>query len=228
MKKQDYKRTYWLVDSSVPIEALPTIFTDAFHLKRTVGWSFDDGGVGPTDNNVEVIGAPDEKHEMYRRWFDENYPGTKVAFIVPEFRLYSPLARAIYITSYFDEPRNYGLHEGIDFAGLLNNEPVEVRAAQFGRIWDVGFAQNGYGIYVVVEHNWFGEKYRTWYGHLSSVHTGLYIGQPVPLGYPLGRTGSTGNSTGVHLHLTLQHVGHGLSGYVVPDVVNPLPFLRAV
>ncbi len=40
-------------------------------------------------------------------------------------------------------------------------------------------------------------------------------GDFVALGAPLGISGSTGNSTGIHLHLTLQHLGHGLSGYVV-------------
>jgi murein DD-endopeptidase MepM/ murein hydrolase activator NlpD len=41
----------------------------------------------------------------------------------------------------------------------------------------------------------------------------------------VGRAGTTGRSTGVHLHFALQYFGHGLSGYVINDVVDPAPYL---
>ena len=48
-----------------------------------------------------------------------------------------------------------------------------------------------------------------------------YVGQAVGRGETIGVLGTSGNSTGYHVHLTLQHVGHGLAGYVIDDVTNP-------
>ena len=54
----------------------------------------------------------------------------------------------------------------------------------------------------------------------------VFDGKPVNRGDLLGIAGSTGNSTGVHLHFNAVHVGHGAPGvYVVKDVVDPLPLL---
>ena len=47
------------------------------------------------------------------------------------------------------------------------------------------------------------------------------VGESVMRGQLIGAGGDTGKSSGPHLHLTVQHIGHGLSGYVVSDVVNP-------
>ena len=77
-----------------------------------------------------------------------------------------------------------------------------------------------YGNHIIIEHEggWI-----TWYAHL---HSSLCIvGNRVKRGDSIGLSGNTGKSTGPHLHLTVQHVGHGLSGYVVSDVVNPEHFL---
>jgi murein DD-endopeptidase MepM/ murein hydrolase activator NlpD len=54
----------------------------------------------------------------------------------------------------------------------------------------------------------------------------LSIGDFVSAGQFLGISGSTGNSSGSHLHLTLQKMPGGLSGYVIDSVINPEPFLE--
>ena len=56
---------------------------------------------------------------------------------------------------------------------------------------------------VTVLHNINGQKYTSQYVHLSSYASGLYVGKPVTINDCLGRMGSTGYSTGVHLHVTL-------------------------
>lgn len=67
-----------------------------------------------------------------------------------------------------------------------------------------GIYRDGAGALIVtVLHNIGGKKYTSQYVHLSSYADGLYVGKPVTINDCLGRMGSTGNSTGVHLHLAL-------------------------
>ena len=56
---------------------------------------------------------------------------------------------------------------------------------------------------VAVNHDINGQKYTSLYAHLSSYADGIYVGKPVTPFDPLGQMGTTGYSTGVHLHLVL-------------------------
>lgn len=56
---------------------------------------------------------------------------------------------------------------------------------------------------VTVLHEIDGVRYSSQYAHLSSYATGIYVGKPVTVNDTLGRMGSTGYSTGVHLHLAV-------------------------
>ncbi|KOR75919.1 peptidoglycan DD-metalloendopeptidase family protein [Paenibacillus solani] len=87
-------------------------------------------------------------------------------------------------------------HEGIDMVGGSS-----IKAAASGRVVFAG-RQNGYGNVVIVDH---GNGYRTLYGHMSkiSVRNGQSVGQ----GSQLGVMGSTGRSTGKHLHFEVQKNG---------------------
>ncbi len=150
----------------------------------------------------------------------------------PNFFLQSPVARKFFITAHFNDPRAYTfaptklqLHEGVDLAAVDNQgNPVAVLAAQRGVVDFIGFSPQGYGNYVRIAHDWQDEKWVTWYGHMSEVTT--QVGQFVLPGQKLGIAGTTGFSTGIHLHITLQRIGHGLQNYVVDDVVNPEPFFN--
>lgn len=149
------------------------------------------------------------------------------------FFLLVPIDWPYVISSRFNSPRSYPfapkrlqLHEGIDFAPRQSTkETLYVRASQRGVVDKVGFDRKGYGNYVRVVHQWGAERFVTWYGHLDKALVGenTYLNA----GDVLGVAGSTGNSTGIHVHLTLQHVGKGLKNYVVDDVVDPEPFLLA-
>lgn len=151
------------------------------------------------------------------------------------FWLQVPVARSFAISCAqcrFDDPRDYTFapdklqkHEGIDLAALNSSgQPVAVLAAQRGIVDRVDFSPQGYGKYVRLIHDWHDGTYVTWYGHLSQ--TLVQEGQFVTAGRQIGVAGNTGFSSGVHLHLTLQHLGHGQQGYVVDDVVDPQPFFR--
>lgn len=149
----------------------------------------------------------------------------------PQFWLQNPVDAPRYIfTDRFNHARTYGngKHEGVDMIGTDANgrilqRPWAVLAAQRGEVVDVGFAPQGYGNYVRIRHDWGDETYFTWYGHMDSINA--KVGDFVQPGQKLGIAGNTGNSTGTHVHLTLQLIGTGLDGYVVADVVDPEPYL---
>ena len=67
-----------------------------------------------------------------------------------------------------------------------------------------GIYTDSFGALVVtVLHNVDGVKYTSQYVHLSSYANGIYVGMPVTINSPLGQMGSTGWSTGVHLHVAV-------------------------
>ena len=83
------------------------------------------------------------------------------------------------------------LHAGVDLAAPHG---TPIRAAGAGRVVSAGQAE-GYGNAVLIDH---GNGYLTHYGHLSAITT--KVGQNVKVGDQIGNEGSTGHSTGPHLH----------------------------
>ena len=109
----------------------------------------------------------------------------------------------------FGAPRDGGrTHTGIDFPVAYG---TRVGAAGVGVTEFAGWNSGGYGNLVVVRHRL---GYTTWYAHLSSITT--WVGENVTGGTRLGYVGSTGRSTGPHLHFELRK-------NAVP--IDPLPYL---
>ena len=102
-------------------------------------------------------------------------------------------------------------HLGIDIAA---GEGAPIYAADSGVVVFSGWATGGYGYMVMVDH---GNGYQTLYAHLSqaSASCGRSVGQGQTIGY----SGSTGNSTGAHLHFEVRYQG----GFVSPWYVLPAP-----
>lgn len=147
------------------------------------------------------------------------------------FSLNNPVATGFLIVSPFNSPRSYanGRHEGIDLRAAANGRAVEVLAAQRGVIDLISLNDKGYGNHVRIRHDWNdGTTWVTWYAHMASIDASLKTGQTVEIGHRLGIAGETGDAAGIHLHLTLQHLGHGLRGYAIPDVVDPIQYFRNV
>ena len=82
-------------------------------------------------------------------------------------------------------------HTGIDIA---SNQGTAVYASDGGSVTLAGW-NGGYGNCIMIDH---GNGYVTLYGHLSSIS--VSVGQTVSQGATIGAVGSTGNSTGPHLH----------------------------
>ncbi|MEH7123473.1 M23 family metallopeptidase [Bacillus sp. JJ1773] len=100
------------------------------------------------------------------------------------------------------------LHKGIDIARPSNRT---IKAADNGVVVSAGY-QGSFGNKIVIDHQ---NGYRTIYAHLSSIS--VSPGQVVSKGSKIGVMGSTGNSTGVHLHFELYKNG---------ALQNPLKYIR--
>jgi murein DD-endopeptidase MepM/ murein hydrolase activator NlpD len=99
------------------------------------------------------------------------------------------------------------MHTGIDFQASMG---TPVRAAGAGTIVSAGW-RGGYGNCIIIDH---GNSLATLYGHLSAIN--VNVGDRVSKGQFIGRAGSTGMSTGPHLHFEVRANG-------VP--VNPMGYL---
>ncbi len=100
-------------------------------------------------------------------------------------------------------------HLGIDIAAGFADPVV---ASDSGVIVFAGWSTVGYGNMVMIDH---GNGYQTVYGHLSSV--AVRCGQSVYQGGYIGAAGSTGNSTGTHLHFEIRYEG----GFINPWSMLP-------
>jgi murein DD-endopeptidase MepM/ murein hydrolase activator NlpD len=101
------------------------------------------------------------------------------------------------------------MHTGLDFRSSSGDA---VRATANGTVESAGW-NGGYGKMVEVDH---GNGFSTRYGHLSEID--VKVGQQIKIGQIIGRVGSTGRSTGPHLHYETRIDG---------DAVDPQKFLRA-
>ncbi len=102
-------------------------------------------------------------------------------------------------------------HLAIDIAA---GEGARIYAADSGVVVFAGWATGGYGNMVMIDH---GNGYQTLYAHLSQVST--QCGRSVAQGALIGYSGSTGNSTGPHLHFEVRYQG----GFISPWFVLPGP-----
>lgn len=101
--------------------------------------------------------------------------------------------------------RNSGWHNGIDLikaGGGANGTPVI--ASRSGTVEVVQRSNSGYGNMVLINH---GDGYKTRYAHMISGSITVRVGDYVEAGRTIGRVGSTGNSTGPHLHFEVIYRG---------------------
>ncbi|MDQ7860051.1 M23 family metallopeptidase [Peribacillus frigoritolerans] len=99
------------------------------------------------------------------------------------------------------------LHKGIDIARPATRT---ITAADHGIIETAGNS-GGYGNKITIDHN---NGYKTVYAHLDSID--VKAGQKIEKGMKIGMMGSTGHSTGVHLHFEIYKNG---------SLVNPLNYI---
>lgn len=105
----------------------------------------------------------------------------------------------------------WGFHGGTDIAGGgIHGKPVY--ATRAGKVITAVTSNSGYGIYVLIDH---GDGYSSLYAHMSARY--VNTGDSVSKGQMIGRVGSTGNSTGPHLHFEIRYYG---------EKKNPMNYVR--
>ncbi len=101
--------------------------------------------------------------------------------------------------------RSRGWHKGIDLVrsggGALGTPVI---ASRSGRVEVVQRSNSGYGNMILINH---GDGYKTRYAHMVSGSMTVSVGEYVEAGQTIGKVGSTGNSTGPHLHFEVIYNG---------------------
>lgn len=138
---------------------------------------------------------------------DEEFVGGKFGWPVPNYS---------YISSRFGWRTLYGKknwHTGIDIAGanILGKPIVASNAGKVIKAVTTYVPKRGYGKYVMIDH---GGGYTTMYAHCTSL--AVKVGDVVTRGQTIAYVGSTGNSTGPHLHFGI---------YINGKEVDPLGYL---
>ncbi|HEX8937545.1 MAG TPA: M23 family metallopeptidase [Sphingomicrobium sp.] len=126
-----------------------------------------------------------------------------------------PIRTSVEFTSGFgvrSDPFHAGaaMHPGIDLAGAYG---TPIYATADGTVLRAGWNNGGYGNLVEIDH---GRGITTRYGHMSAIL--VSAGQHITRGQQIGRMGSTGRSTGNHLHYEVRIDGRA---------VNPIPFMKS-
>jgi len=126
-----------------------------------------------------------------------------------------PIKASVEFTSGFgvrSDPFHAGaaMHPGIDLAGSYG---TPIYATADGTVLRAGWNSGGYGNLVEIDH---GRGITTRYGHMSAIL--VSPGQHITRGQQVGRMGSTGRSTGNHLHYEVRIDG---------KAVNPIPFMKS-
>lgn len=122
-----------------------------------------------------------------------------------------PIKQARFIRGFDPKTNSKDRHFGLDLAAPKG---TSVFAAKEGRVIYAGAGFTGFGKIVIIEH--LGGKYATFYSHLSEID--VSEGEAVSGSDLIGKVGSTGRSTGNHLHFEIRSIQDG--------PLDPLEFLK--
>jgi murein DD-endopeptidase MepM/ murein hydrolase activator NlpD len=174
-------------------------------------------GIKPAKPGQDGVGGPFESagnatfKALFNSWKKlDQLQGDVIA--IPSDK---PIKAEVSFTSGFgvrSDPFHAGaaMHPGIDLAGSYGRP---IYATADGTVLRAGWNSGGYGNLVELDH---GRGITTRYGHMSAIL--VHEGEPVTRGQQIGRMGSTGRSTGNHLHYEVRIDGRA---------VNPIPFMKS-
>lgn len=123
-----------------------------------------------------------------------------------------PYKGSYVITSPFGVSRGSSRHKGVDLVGTSSKHIYPING---GTVEKVSYDTGGYGNYVIVNH---GNGYWSLYAHMKKVY--VKVNQAVNVNTIIGEEGSTGRSTGSHLHLEVRKGSNNSN-----NVIDPMKFL---
>ena len=165
--------------------------------------------------------VPDRKHEVRDKKIDKKI--SKIFESVDDLEYYREVIKTVpigkpvwsyWVTSQYgrrSDPFNKkaASHKGVDLASRTGNK-IKVKAK--GKVIKAGMA-GGYGNLVVIDH---GNGFQTKYAHLNKIY--VKKGDYLEYDDTIGEVGTTGRSTGPHLHYEVIYMGKD---------VDPMPFIKA-
>lgn len=233
--KTPYNATRYRISSNATLDQTLDIARLVHEQKGTMTFSADEAGIGEGLESKTVIEVGDEYgrdeiQEFYNSYGVDTVEYMDFPFPLDGLQLGRPLDVRYVVTSQFNDPRPYGPHEGTDYAPETPGRAANVLSLRGeGLVSRVGFSATGYGNFVVVRYQYkrpnhqFPTFFYIWYAHLKSVS--VEPGQRLTINDIIGEMGSTGLSTGPHVHINIQVPGHGLDGYIIDDVIDPEPYI---
>ena len=161
-------------------------------------------------NTQVLMAAVDEEIEVGTKRIVVTMPATPEGDGVAKGNYVWPVGKVVegrtYVSAFWGDNRG---HRGLDIAAPRG---TDILAADGGTVVGINSAGSGYGLSIVIQHD---NGIKTLYAHCNAI--GVQIGQKVTRGQVIGKVGSTGRSTGNHLHFEI----------LINDVrVNPAPYLN--
>ena len=194
-----------VIEEFIRIYSYDVDFQRKVHAGDSFDLLFSEDETGEGRNDVRyaslTVGGETKKYYHYQTADDGNYDYyDETGKSAKKFLVRKPVAIGI-MRSGFGE-RNHPLlhymksHTGVDWAAPFG---TPIFAAGNGTIDEIG-VKGGYGKYVRVRHP---NGYQTAYGHMTAFARGLNVGSRVRQGQVIGFVGSTGLSTGAHVHFEI-------------------------
>lgn len=139
----------------------------------------------------------------------------KVGYIAPFIN------REFKVTSIFGADRTSSIHRGIDIATVGS---ASIYSISEGTVYYKGYDATGFGYYIIIKNN---DGTGFLYAHMMNAST-LVVGQSVKVGQYIGLEGSSGDSTGIHLHLMYQNMINDEWNYSknLSDYLNPADYMK--
>jgi murein DD-endopeptidase MepM/ murein hydrolase activator NlpD len=154
-----------------------------------------------------IFQNPDDK-----RYYDEKGKSL-TSFLLKTPLTYNRISSRFTYKRWHPILKRYRAHLGVDFAAPTGRK---VFAAADGRVIHKG-RKGGYGKTIMIRHK---NGLKTLYGHLSRYNSAIKVGSWVKQGRYIGRVGSTGRSTGPHLHFGLYKNGRAIDPLKIISVTK--------
>jgi murein DD-endopeptidase MepM/ murein hydrolase activator NlpD len=171
----------------------------------------------PQNNFVELWDEPEPEPDIYTEGWNSKrvnpYNEADVPFkAIIDVRNYCIPVPGQVSSNYGYRPKFGRMHKGVDLHLNMNDT---VYAAFDGKVRLTNYEAKGYGNYIILRHP---NSLETVYGHLNKIL--VKPDQVVRAGQAIGLGGTTGRSTGPHLHFETRYMGYAINPQAIFDFVN--------